>query len=79
MFFAHSITLSSWYWKRSYFIKFAKNFNIKDKIIDDTFNEINNWLEIIKTYVPKSFLSEDSKSKYIQLAEERHSILIKET
>ncbi len=63
--------------QKSYFLRFAKEFKIKDQVIATVFKELEQWLNIIKEVIPKSYLSKEAQDTYIKLAEERYSILMK--
>ncbi|MDP7321223.1 MAG: type II toxin-antitoxin system HipA family toxin [Bacteriovoracaceae bacterium] len=61
--------------QKSYFVKFAQQYDIPAKIVDKGFEDIEKWLEIIKKVIPKSFLSEEAKEEYINIAQKRYNIL----
>ena len=63
------------YPQKSYFVKFAQQYDIPAKIVDKGFEDIEKWLEIIKKVIPKSFLSEEAKEEYINIAQKRYNIL----
>jgi serine/threonine-protein kinase HipA len=58
--------------KRSYFKSFALEvLKIENKFVETCFSSLEEWLQVIKDFSERSYLSEDSRKKYVALAESR--------
>lgn len=63
--------------QRSYFFKFGEEeLKIDGKYLEKNFALLKQWLETVRELTARSYLTDDSKEKYIKLAEERCEILL---
>jgi serine/threonine-protein kinase HipA len=62
--------------QRTYFYKFALNvLKLDKKPIEKIFSELTQWIQVVEEFTRRSYLSEKSQKKYIELARERFEIL----
>jgi serine/threonine-protein kinase HipA len=62
--------------QRSYFEKFAREtLTLDPAFIRRTFEDVTDWLQLIREFVPRSHLSESAKERYLAIAEDRYRTL----
>jgi serine/threonine-protein kinase HipA len=59
---------------KKHFMKFAENLSI-EKFAEKTFEELDLWLKTSEIFCERSFLSKESKERYLKIINERYKIL----